>query len=97
MKRTLLLRKGGFIYLERDFLKSHEFLNENTLKWFWCKHLWKISMTFWINASLKNIFEILFGKLFFFSIFEKGANMMIWYVGLPPAVMDWAASCGDGP
>ena len=22
---------------------------------------------------------------------------MIWYVGLPPAIMGWAASCGDGP
>ena len=27
----------------------------------------------------------------------RGLFCMIWYVGLPPAVMGWAASYGDGP
>jgi len=25
-----------------------------------------------------------------------GAFFCIWCIGLPPAVMGWAASCGDG-
>ena len=27
----------------------------------------------------------------------RGLFCVIWYVGLPPAVMGWVASCGDGP
>ena len=27
----------------------------------------------------------------------RGLFCVIWYVGLPPAVMGRAASCGDGP